>query len=291
MNIEHISVSRSKSYKQCSWYYKLKYHEKIANPGPEQWYFTFGKIVHKCAEVYTIEKGKRSMSEIMTDVTRGKIELEPGKIDPATGLPGPGKKAPPKHPDYATRLPTHLRNVQKITHQLGFEGHNEYKFTYDLDPPHGRNILGFIDRVIIKDDKAWILDYKTTKKGPFRETKESIIRDPQLRIYARVVNRNFGIAPENIKCALYYVDGGDLIGSQYSMESLLGIEQELLEVYKEIENKPVEAARGKIGPHCTRCEYNSLCTFYLNSAYGKNGGSSASEAWDGDLSKIRTSLL
>jgi hypothetical protein len=280
MLIEHISISRSKSYKQCDWYYKLKYHEKIQNPGVEQWYFTYGKIVHKCAELYVQEKGQRAMGEIMTDVTRGKVELEPGK------------KAPPRHADYATRLPTQLRNVQKLTTQMGFDGHCEYKFTYDLDPPHSRNILGFIDRIIIRDDKAWILDYKTTKKGPYRETRETIINDPQLRMYARVVNRDFGIAAENIKCALYYVDGGDLIGSTYTMESLLRIEQELLAVYKEIQNKPPENARGKIGPHCNRCEYNGLCTFYLNSAYGKAGGVSKADAWDGDLSSLgRTSLL
>lgn len=280
MNIEHISISRSKSWKQCDWYYKLKYHEKIPNPGPEQWYFTYGKIVHKCAELYVQSKGERAMGEIMTDVTRGKVELEPGK------------KAPPRHSDYTTRLPTQLRNIQKISHQMGFDGHCEYKFTYDLDPPHSRNILGFIDRIIIRDDKAWILDYKTTKKGPFRETRETIVRDPQLRMYARVVNKDFGIAPENIKCALYYVDGGDLVGSTYSEESILAIERELLQVYKDIQNKPPEAARGKIGPHCTRCEYNTLCTFYQNSAYGKSGGVTASEAWDGDLSKLgRTNLL
>jgi len=274
MLIEHISVSRSKSWSQCSWYYKLKYHEKIPNPGPEQIYFAYGKIVHKIAEVYVTENGKRSMGEIMTDVLRGKIEVEPGK--PLAILPDAYKK----------KLPGQLKNIQKITHQLGFDGHCEHKFTYDLDPPYHRNILGFIDRIIIKNDKAWILDYKTTKKGPYRETPQTIIHDPQLRIYARVVNKEFGIAPENIKCALYYVEGGDLVGSQYTQDSLLSIEQELLQVYKDIENKTPESARGHLGQHCTRCEYNQMCTFYLNSYMNKNQKTSAADAWDGDMSKL-----
>lgn len=266
MNIEHISVSRSKSYKQCRYYYKLKYHQKIPNPGEEQFYFTYGKIIHKIAEVYVEEKGKRSLGEVSTDVLRGKIELEPGKIAPA--LPA----------DYKRRMPEHLRSIQDLTNRIGLDGELEYKFRYDLDPPNNKFVTGFIDRLVIRGDKAFIVDYKTTKRGPYRETKQSIVHDPQLRCYSRVVWKEFGIKPANIHCALCYLEGGDLIAAKYSEESLLRIEKEMLSVYNAILEDDPETVRGSTGQHCTRCEYKNMCPFFQSKG--------ASNAWDGSIESI-----
>jgi ATP-dependent helicase/DNAse subunit B len=61
MNINHISVSRVGVYFTCPAQYKYKYHLKIESPEPEPFYFVYGKIVHKIAEVYIKEKGKMSI--------------------------------------------------------------------------------------------------------------------------------------------------------------------------------------------------------------------------------------
>ncbi len=285
MNIEHISVSRGKSYHQCGYYYKLKYHDKIPNPGEEQFYFTYGKVIHKIAEMFVQEKGVRSLGDISNEVLRGKVPIEEGKeaIPAQDGKPEipavEPKFAPPLPADYKRRLPIHMRAVQKLTESVGSEGLTEHKFKYDLDPPNGKLVTGFIDRIILKDDKAWIIDYKTTKKGPYRENKQTILQDPQLRLYSRVVQRDFGIQAKNIKAALYYLEDSVLLGAQYTEESLLNIEKELLAVYNEIKEKDPRDAYGKTGQHCSRCEYNVICPFFQ-----AKGSKAAS--WNGDFGSL-----
>ncbi len=252
MNIEHISVSRGKSYKQCPYYYKLKYHDKIPNPGEEQFYFVYGKIIHKIAEIHVEEKGKRSLSLICEDVLKGKIEIEDGK------------KAPLLPIEYKKRMPLHIKAISKLNEKIGCDGITEYKFKYDLDPPNKKLVTGFIDRVIIREDKAWIIDYKTTKKGPFRENKQTIKNDPQLRIYSRVVQKEFNLDPKNIKAALYYLEDEVLLSSSYSESSLVEIEEELLNLYDAINEHRPENAVGKVGSHCNRCEYREMCPFFKN---------------------------
>jgi len=266
MNIEHISVSRGKSYKQCPYYYKLKYHDKIPNPGEEQFYFVYGKIVHKIAEQHVAEEGARTIKEISNDVLKGKIEIEDGK------------KAPMLPPDYRSRLPGHLKALERLNKKIGCRGITEHKFRYDLQPPNSKFVLGFIDRIILNDGKAWIIDYKTTKKGPFRENKQTIRHDPQLRMYSRVVQREFGLEPQNIKAALFYLEDEEILSASYSEESLDAVERELLELYDSIKSHKPEDARGLTGQHCKRCEYRDMCPFFKS--YQRK------PVWDGDLSSL-----
>lgn len=266
MNIEHISVSRGKSYRQCPYYYKLKYHDKVPNPGEEQFYFVYGKIVHKIAEQHVVEGGSRTIKEISGDILKGKIEIENGK------------KAPPLPPDYRNRLPGHLKALERLNKKIGCGGITEHKFRYDLEPPNSKLVTGFIDRIIVKDGRAWIIDYKTTKKGPFRENRETIKHDPQLRMYSRVVQKEFGIEAANIRAALFYLEDEELLSASYSEESLCAVERELLELYDEINEHAPEHARGVVAQHCNRCEYRDMCPFYKSSRSKLH--------WNGDLSSL-----
>jgi len=266
MNIEHISVSRSKTYKDCPQKYKFHYHLKTPSPVPEPFYFVYGKIVHKIAEMYVTERGKRSLGQISTEVMKGKVEIEPGKI------------APPLPPDYAKRFPIHLRSIQRLTAKVGCDGIVEHPFYYDLDPPNSKLVKGFIDRLVIRGDKAFVLDYKTTKKGKWRVNKETVPYDIQLRTYARVVNKEFGIAPENIKCALYYLEDEELIAASYSMKSILDAEQTLLDIYNQIKEHDVDNVRGVVNDQCQRCNFATICPFFKSSQF--------KTSWDGDFSKL-----
>lgn len=266
MDIEHISVSRGKSYKQCPYYYKLKYHDKVPNPGEEQFYFVYGKIIHKIAEVVVEEEGRRPIGIVCEDVLKGRIEIENGK------------KAPVLPIDYKKRVPMHIRNLVRLNESIGYKGITEHRFRYDLEPPAGKMVTGFIDRIITKDDRAWIIDYKTTKKGPFRENKETIKYDPQLRMYCRVVQKEFGMKAHNIKAALYYLEDGETLAASYDQESLDSIESELLSLYDEISEHDPNRAIGRTGRHCNLCEYRGVCPFFKN----KN----KTVVWDGDLKSL-----
>lgn len=250
MDINHISVSRKKCFDQCTQQYKYRYHLKLPRPGEEPIYFVYGTIVHKISELYVENRGETPIGEIAKDLLRGKIELEEGV------------KCPTLPEEYTKKLQKHLRAIQNLTDRIGTDGIVEWEFRYDLDPPHGRHVTGFIDRLIVKGDKAFIIDYKTTKKGKWRVNKETVKDDLQLRCYARVVQREFGLKAENIKAALYYLEGEDLIACQYSDASLLQVEQDLKNAFIQIENSDPDKVWGKVGWHCKNCDYATICPFY-----------------------------
>ena len=244
---EHISVSRKQTWDSCQLAYKYRYHLKLVSDEPVQPYFTYGKVVHKIAEVYVEEKGKKTIQEIASDVLNGKIPVEEGKPTPVLD------------PSYKAKLPEHLSNIKKISDQIGYDGELEWMFKYDMQPPDNHMITGVIDRLIIRDDKYFILDYKTTKKGKWRKNASTIGKDLQLRCYARVVNKVFGAKPENIRAALYYLDGGDLVSTRFTEESIVTAEQELHEAYKHIRSTNPEDTYGRVGDQCKRCDYRKIC--------------------------------
>lgn len=269
LNINHISVSRKKCFDECAQRYKYRYELNLPGPEPPPFYFVYGIIIHKIAEEYVRRKGETPIGDIAKDVMRGRIEIEPGKRCPS--IPS----------DYAKKMQKHLRSIQNLTDKIGVDGEVEYKFYYDLDPPHERFITGFLDRLIINGDKAFIIDYKTTKKGKWRVNKETVATDLQLKTYARVVQRNFGLKAENIKAALFYVDGEELVACSYNEDALQQVEKQLLESYTLIKNADADKVWGKVSWHCQHCDYVGICPFY------KASGSNNSEViWDGDMSTI-----
>ena len=254
LNIEHISVSRKGTWDECKLRYKYQYHLKLDSGVPEPWHFTYGKIVHKIAEDYVSSKGDKQIGECAADVLRRKIPIDEYM----------GKKvfAPSLPTKYREKLPAHLRALKTITEQIGMEGELEHHFKYDLDPPHKKYVKGFIDRIIQREDQWFVLDYKTTKKGKWRKDNNSIVHDIQLRMYARVVQREFNVPVENIRAALYYLEGGELVATRFSEESVKQAEQELLNTYNEIINTNPDDVRGTVGDHCRFCAFRRRCPFY-----------------------------
>ena len=256
MNIEHISVSRKQVWDQCKCLYKYKYHLKLNSPEPEPFYFVYGKVIHKIAEEYVSRKGERTLSEVTLDVLEQRIPIERGENEVFA----------PKIPEeYRRRMPEHLRSIKYITEQMGNEGYLEFPFYYDLEPPNGLFIKGFIDRLIERDGNWFILDYKTTKRGRWRKDRQSILHDLQLRMYARIVQKKFDVSADKIRCALYYLEGGNLIAAQYTQDALDGAEAELLQAYKEIQVADPNKVIGNVADHCNRCDYRSICPFFNRS--------------------------
>lgn len=249
-----MSVSRDQVWKLCDQQYKYKYHLKTDSLEPEPFYFIYGKIFHRIAEDYVLARGEKTLPEIAKAVLAGEIAIEEQNGQPIF--------APPLLPDYRARLSEHLGSLRRLTEKLGFDGYTEYDFEYDLDPPNKRNLVGFIDRLFQKGDNWYIIDYKTTKRGPYRKNEKTVLTDLQLRCYAKVVQRDFNVPAENIKTALYYVEGANLIGAQFTQASLDAAEQELRKSYLEIEAKHENEVFGNVGEHCQRCNWRKICPFY-----------------------------
>lgn len=250
MDIEHISVSRKQTWETCQQQYKYRYHLKMIPEGPQPVYFGYGKMVHKVAEEYVRAGGNRSIDDIALEVLNGTILVEQGKAaDPLEG-------------EYKKKFPQHVRHIKELTDKIGFDGHLEYQFKYDLDPPNNRMITGFIDRLIIRDDKYFILDYKTTKKGFWRKNSSTIKKDLQLATYASVVKKQFGAKAENIRAALFYLEGAELVSVRFNDDMLLRAEQELLQTHIDISETAPEDAYGRVSDNCRRCDYRQICPFY-----------------------------
>lgn len=249
-----MSVSRKSVWDECKKKYHYKYHLKLEPEEEEPFYFTYGKIIHKIAEEYVLQRGAKEIKEITEAVVGGEIPLERNAEAPVFA---------PKIPmEYKLRMPENLKQIHKITKEIGYDGELEWSFKYDLDPPNNKLVVGFIDRLIRRKNNFFILDYKTTKKGKFRKDKNSIKDDLQLRTYARIVQKQFDVPADNINTALYYLEGGDLISSKFSQQSLEEAEKILLDCYNEIKNYNPENVWGTVGFHCQRCEYNKICPFF-----------------------------
>lgn len=251
MKIEHISISREATFTECPQKYKYKYELGML-PKEEPIYFYYGKIIHKIIEKYTLARGMVRIEDIINGVMNGDIKLEHNSV---------GKPKPLPY-EYKNKLPKHLSNFLKLSDHIGTDGEIEWRFSFDLNPPFGKKLVGFIDRMIPKGDKMFLLDFKTTKKGMWRKTKETICNDLQLQSYARVIQREFGTKAENIKTALYYLEDAELISTSFTQETLDTVEKRLLQVYDTIASLHPDNVIGKTGEHCFRCEFNSICPFF-----------------------------
>jgi CRISPR/Cas system-associated exonuclease Cas4 (RecB family) len=249
MDIEHISVSRKQLWDKCQQAYKFRYHLRVPEE-EEKPYLIFGKVIHKISEVYCQNQGKTPIESIATDVIKGSIPLEENALPPIL------------EKEYLKKLPVHVKNIKTINDKIGYDGHFEWKFHYDLNPPNKQYITGFIDRLIERNGKYFILDFKTTKKGFWRKNANTVKKDLQLRCYARVVQKEFGVKAENINTALYYVSDGQIVSSRFSEESLIDAEKELHFVYEQIQNMEPDDVHGRLGYHCKQCAYTKICPLY-----------------------------
>jgi RecB family exonuclease len=250
MRIDHLSVSRTQCFDLCQQQYKYRYHLKVIPDKPEQIYFMYGKLVHKAAEMYVEEKGKRPIQEIGKLLLNGEIPFE--------GTNNLARLTT----EYHNKFWNHLANIQKLTEKVGFDGEIEYKIEYDLDSPNKKILLGFIDRLIIKNNTALIIDYKTSKDNAWRKNKQTIKQDLQMNAYAFVVHDQFGIPPENIHAALYYLEGGKIVSTNFSLENLMKHKETLRKTFLKIEQLHENQASANVGNHCNRCDYSEICPFF-----------------------------
>jgi len=253
MNISNISVSRKQVFDLCTQKYKYQYHLKIPPSGPEPFFFIYGKIVHTIAEEYVRCNGDTRINEIATQVLTGKIPVEEKDGKPVY--------APVLPTEYKKKLPIHLSAIYKITKTMGFGGFLEYEFKLPLDN-EGRCVYGFIDRLLIKNDAAFIVDYKTSKVSTFRKNKGTIGDDLQLRTYGLVANKIFNISAEKIHAALYYLEDGKFVSTKFTNQMLEDAHAELLTTFKDIQNLKENEAWGNVGDWCRRCDFFKLCPFY-----------------------------
>ena len=250
MLINHLSVSRDGCFRQCEQQYKFRYHLKTVPNVPEQIYFTYGKLVHVAAEHYVERKGETPIRDILADLLQGRLDFEGSE------------NICRLEQDHYKKLYIHCDFIEKFSKKIGFEGEIEHEIKYDLDPPNEKLYLGYIDRLIINNDSAIIVDYKTSKNNSYRKNKVSIKKDLQMCAYALYVHEKFKIKPENIQAALIYLDPPQqVINTNFVKDTLLATKKYLKDSYYDIENKDPNKVKPTVGYHCRRCDYFDQCPY------------------------------
>jgi CRISPR/Cas system-associated exonuclease Cas4 (RecB family) len=222
---------------------------------PEQLYFTYGKLVHTAAEIFVESKGQKPIREIVSDLLQGRIEFDGSdnvcRLDES----------------YFKKLYEHIGFIERFTQKVGFDGEIEHEIKYDLDPPNNKIFLGYIDRLIVRDNQAIIIDYKTSKNNKWRKNKVSIKKDLQLNAYALYVHEKFNIAPENIQAALVYLEEPQVVSTNFNKQGLQLTKQILKNSYYAIEEFDASKVKGNVGYHCKRCDYSDQCPFFDDSMF------------------------
>jgi CRISPR/Cas system-associated exonuclease Cas4 (RecB family) len=254
MEIDYLSVSRKQCYDTCEQQYKYKYHLKVVPDKPQQIFFTYGQVIHKAAELYVGAKGSQPLEHFVKEVLTGKISLDRFKPAEKISLPT----------SYHNKITTHIKHLKNLTDFLGFDGDTEFEFKHDLDPPNNFIIKGYIDRLIKKDDKFFVIDYKTTKTGPFRKDKSSIKKDLQMQAYSLVIREKFNIEGDKIILALFYLEDGKMVSVSFNDETLDQCKKYLIKSFQEIKNKNPDKVNPNVGSHCRFCDYNDICPYYKN---------------------------
>ena len=255
MEIDYLSVSRKQCYDTCEQQYKYKYHLKIVPDKPQQIFFTYGQVIHKAAELYVDSKGSQNLEYFIKEILTGQISLDRFKPAEKISLPS----------NYYEKITTHIRHLKKLTDFLGFDGDTEFEFQHDLDPPNRIILKGYIDRLLKKNDKFFVLDYKTTKVGPFRKDKTTIKKDLQMQAYSLVVRDKFNIEGDKIILALFYLEDGKMISVNFDDKTLDECKEYLINSFEEIKDKNPNKVKANVGNHCRFCDYNDICPWYKKS--------------------------
>jgi RecB family exonuclease len=171
-----ISNSKLSTWKKCPRWFNNQYVKRIKIDG-----FVFpalpkGTAFHKLAEwlyvkrVWDLEKMLGMIDAAWKDA------LTQNKIAP---------KYMGRQDEYKQEIGEMFKNFYKYLSEnnlIGQEARTEQKFGMEWTSPKGIPILvnGYIDRIIILKDRAWITDYKTTKDFP---TQEEVDNNMQLTFY------------------------------------------------------------------------------------------------------------
>ncbi len=132
----------------------------------------------------------------------------------------------------------------------------ESRFAIDLE---GNIISGIIDRIDKTEEGYEIIDYKTAKKMP---SQEYVNNNLQLSVYLKAFLARY---PEEvksldkIKVSLYFLKHGVKLSATRNLQQLQKIDEEFLEVIKNIEEGKFDP---NITPLCDWCGYQKLCPMW-----------------------------
>lgn len=256
----HVSFSEVKLWKDCSYRHNLVHIKKIDvfQPSPV---LDFGTAVHAACEHYLLTRELKP--EIAIDHLKKSWETHLGK-------PGFDEVALQNAINEATSI---------LIEVPGFLDENfpEWSivdaehYLYEAVEGHPHAFKGFIDGVIKSkgkrgEDLYWIIDWKTSARGWFREQRQDETKKYQLALYKNFWSKkNPNIPFKDVRCAFVILKKQAKLGEHCELFTVSLGEVPIQKSLKVVNNMLTSVKRGiaiKNRDSCTWCEFKGTphCT-------------------------------
>lgn len=263
------SHSQIQLYKQCPRRYRYEKVDKFPIPADEQkvnLYFPLGTAVHYALEM--LYKGLRQKYIPRLDIIHRHFkecrEKEMKEILKKTGKDSIFDCFQKEALEQTTQRGLHY--IQRYyNHYHPFDGTicdgTEVTLWFEIQP--NTKFQAKMDRFDIRDDTAYIVDYKTTRSLP-KEDEDTIKQ--QLSLYALAVQQNYGDKIKHIYGTVIYLHLEKEYSREVSQSLLDDIRQEYLKIIESIEHDKFaynfgnsEAFIPLEGRHCSQCPFQRIC--------------------------------
>jgi len=250
----HVSYSEVSEWARCSWKHKLKHVDKISQDEPSP-YLVFGASLHEACESLLQQRSY--------DADKLKIRLadEWEKYK--------------DHKNFAKwSLQTALREATDILSEIllfmdkTFPGWKlfdtaEIKIYEPIASNPDIFFKGYIDFVITvpstKGDVFWILDWKTSSRGWFKDKKSDTILLSQIILYRHHFTAIQNVSELEAKCGYIVLNRSGKPGNKCELVKVAAGPVTVLRALKMVENAVTSIRRGiaikNKGDNCRYCEF------------------------------------
>lgn len=250
----YISYSEISEWARCSWKHKLKHVDKIVTDDPSP-YLVFGSAVHACCEsilrtrAYDVEQLKKSLTDGWKqheDVESFKKWKVSDAIKEAIAL--------------LDDIPTFLDET--------FPGWTladaEARLFEPIKTQPGVSFKGFIDCVIAvptsKGVTLWVLDWKTSNRGWFRDKKSDPITLAQVVLYRHHLANRDGFPEISARCGFIVLNRSAKPGMKCELVKVSAGPVTVQRALKMVDNAVSSIRKGiaikNKGDACKWCEFS-----------------------------------
>ena len=256
----HVSFSEVKLWKECSYRHNLVHVKKldVSKPSPV---LEFGTAVHAACEDYLLTRVMKPeiCTSMMEEAWQRHSSYEEFNDAALLNAKSDALKILLEVPAFLDREFPNWEVVD-AEHQL-----------YEAVEGHPHAFKGFIDGVIKTkgkrgEDVYWILDWKTTQRGWFREKRSDEMVKAQLALYKNYWHqKNQHVSLKDIRCGFALLKKTAKAGEHCELFSVSLGEVPIKKTLKIVGNMITSVKRGvtiKNRDSCTWCEFKNTqhCT-------------------------------
>jgi DNA helicase-2/ATP-dependent DNA helicase PcrA len=248
-HVDYLSYSQIETFTTCPLHYKMKYIYKL--PTPQSASQSFGSAIHKTFQVFydTLAKGDKPSNSLILDIYKDNWIKE-------------GFKDKVQEKEFYQKGKDYLSGFLKTVfdkNKLPVAQEVPFNITLTREGERSIKIGGKIDKVEVDGEGNLIItDYKTGGNLP---SKRDVDKNLQLSFYAlaaeNIQEKPFGVAPENIRLNLYYLDQQEIFSTERSRAQLNKAVDDIFRVRREIEESDFKCSGHMF---CLMgCEFSMFC--------------------------------